>query len=168
MGLIINFMTSKDMILTLVFYLGLTLSQVSGSCLHPNMTWVSVDILDTVLAVPDPYQCQAICVDTEGCAAFTWTTADNQELELHCFLFGNIGNQTSFEGCVSGPPSCTCSTEVARHDDAENIVDEIAAVETEAECQRNCQKNMTCMFYTWHNGATFPPYYCVLMSSCHD
>ena len=98
----INLMTSKDMILTFVLLFVVSLGHASGSCLKPNRSWLSVDILETVHAVPDPYQCQAICADTEGCAAFTWTTADNQELELHCFLFGNIGNQTSFEGCVSG------------------------------------------------------------------
>jgi len=67
------------------------------------MTWVSEDILDSVHPVETPYQCQAICVDTEGCAAFTWTTADNQQLQLHCFLFGSTGNQTSCQECVSGP-----------------------------------------------------------------
>merc|ERR1711942_115551 len=102
MGMI-SLMTSKDMILTLVFYLGLTLSQASGSCLHPNVTWVSEDILDSVHPMETPYQCQAICVDTEGCAAFTWTTADNQQLQLHCFLFGSTGNQTSCQECVSAP-----------------------------------------------------------------
>ena len=95
-------MTSNDMIPIFVFYLGLTLSQASVSCLHPNMTWVSEDILDSVHPVETPYQCQAICVDTEGCAAFTWTTADNQQLQLHCFLFGSSGNQTSCQECVSG------------------------------------------------------------------
>ena len=164
----INLMTSKDMILTFVLLFVVSLGHASGSCLKPNRSWLSVDILETVQAVPDPYQCQAICVDTEGCAAFTWTTADNQKLELHCFLFGSIANQTSFDECVSGPPSCTCSTEVACHGDAGNIVDEVAAVETEAECQMSCQENMACMFYTWSNGATFPPYYCVLLSSCQD
>jgi len=106
-------MTSKDMILTLVFYLGLTLSQASGSCLHPNMTWVSEDILDSVHPVETPYQCQAICVDTEGCAAFTWTTADNQQLQLHCFLFGSTDNQTSCQECVSGTGPEECSHQIS-------------------------------------------------------
>ena len=110
----IKLFTRKDiMILTLVFYLGLTLSQASGSCLHPNMTWVSEDILDSVHPVETPYQCQAICVDTEGCAAFTWTTADNQQLQLHCFLFGSRGNQTSCQECVSGPGPEECSHQIS-------------------------------------------------------
>ena len=131
----INLMTRKVMILTLVFYLGLTLSQASGSCLHPNMTWVSEDILDSVHPVGTPYQCQAICVDTLGCAAFTWTTAYNQRWKLHCFMFGSTDDQTSCEECVRDPESCTCSTEVACEADKDNIVDEIIGVHTEAECQ---------------------------------
>ena len=164
----INLMTSKDMILTLVFYLGLTLSQASGSCLHPNMTWVSEDILDSVHPVETPYQCQAICVDTEGCAAFTWTTADNQQLQLHCFLFGSTGNQTSCQECVSGPQSCTCSTEVACEAGEDNIVDELFNVQTEAECQNHCQESSSCLFYTWYSHNSFPASYCILLSSCED
>ena len=118
-------MTSKDMFITFVFYLVISLCQASDSCLKPNITWLSVDILDSVNQVPDPYLCQTICVDTEDCAAFTWTTADNQQIKLHCFLFGSIANQTSCEECVSGPDSCTCSTEVACEVGEDNIVDEI-------------------------------------------
>merc|ERR1711970_232091 len=168
MGLLTNLMTNKDMFITLVFFLVISLGQASDSCLKPNITWLSVDILDTLHPVGDPYQCQAICGGTEGCAAFTWTNADNQRIKLHCFLFSSVANQTSFDNCVSGPDSCTCSSEVACQNDAENIVEEMADVETEAECQRNCQDNRSCMFYTWSNGATFPPHYCVLLSSCED
>ena len=58
--LMLNSWTSKDMILTSILLLVVSLGHASGSCLKPNITWLSVDILDTVLAVPDPYQCQAI------------------------------------------------------------------------------------------------------------
>merc|ERR1711942_425794 len=167
MGMI-SLMTSKDMILTLVFYLGLTLSQASGSCLHPNMTWVSEDILDSVHPVETPYLCQAICVDTEGCAAFTWTTADNQRLKLHCFLFGSKDDQTSCQECVSGPESCTCSTEVACEADEDNIVDEIVGVHTEADCQNYCLESSPCLFYTWQSNISLPAYSCILLSSCED
>ena len=78
------------------------------------------------------------------------------ELKLQCFLFSSVAKQTSFDDSVSGPVSCTCSSEVACQDDAGNIVEEMADVETEAECQKNCQDNLSCMFYTWRNGATFP------------
>ena len=109
------------MLLFLLFALLVTAGQASGSCLKPNISWVSQDHLDTLHPVPDPYQCQAICGDTEGCAAFTWTTAENQEEELLCFLFSSVANQTSFDECVSGPDSCTCSSEVACHGDENNI-----------------------------------------------
>ena len=98
----LNTMPRKDMILTIGLFLVVSLGHAIGSCIKPNISWLSVDILNTVQAVPDPYQCQDICADTEGCAAFTWTTADNQQLQLHCFLFGSTGNQTSCQECVSG------------------------------------------------------------------
>ena len=166
--LMINLMTSKDMILNIVFLLGLILSQASGSCLKPNITWLSEDILDIVHPVPDPYQCQAICGDTDGCVAFTWTTADNQRLKLHCFLFGSTDDQTSCEECASGPESCTCSTEVACEAYEDNIVDELVAVHYEAECQNYCLESLPCLFYTWQNNHSFPAYTCILLSSCQD
>ena len=158
---------NKDMLLFLLISLLATAGQASGSCLKPNISWVSQDILDTLHPVPDPYQCQAICVDTEGCTAFTWTTQDNL-LELHCFLFGSIANQTSREDCISGPSSCTCSSEVGCQADENNILEEIDAVETEAECQNYCLENPLCMFYTWLNADNFPALYCVLLSSCEE
>ena len=124
-------------------------------------------MLDTLYPVMDPYQCQAICVDTEGCTAFTWTTADNM-LALHCYLFANISIQTSCEECVSGPSSCTCSSEVGCLGDASNIVDEILSVQTEAECQNFCLENPLCMFYTWFNADNTPANFCVLLNSCED
>ena len=144
------------------------LGYTSGSCLKPNHTWLSFDILDIEQPVSDPYLCQAICVDTEECTAFTWTTADNQQFKEDCFLFGQASNQTICEECVSGPASCTCSTEAACEDAGDNIVDQIVAVSAEADCQNYCLENLSCKFYTWHSADSFPAYTCVLLSSCVD
>ena len=157
----------QDMFFHFAFFLFATTGQAKGSCLHPNISWVSPDILDTLHPVADPYQCQAICVDTEGCTAFTWTTQDNR-LRLHCFLFASMSNQTSCDECVSGPARCTCSSEVACYSDENNILEEIHAVQTEAECQNYCLENHWCKFYTWQNSCNFPANFCVLLSSCED
>ena len=162
-----SLLTSKIMFLSFVFFLVTTMGQASGTCLKPNISWVSMDMLDTLYPVMDPYQCQAICVVTEGCTAFTWTTADNM-LALHCYLFANISDQTSCEECVSGPSSCTCSSEVGCLGDASNIVDEILSVQTEAECQNFCLENPLCIFYTWFNADNTPANLCVLLNSCED
>ena len=100
--------------------------------------------------------------------AYLIITADNQQLQLHCLLFGSTGNQTSCQECVSGPQSCTCSTEVACEAGEDNIVDELFAVQTEAECQNHCQESSSCLFYTWHSLNSFPAYSCILLSSCED
>ena len=155
--------------LTFLVFLSFTVGHTSCTCLKPGLTWLSNDILDTVHPVPDPYQCQAVCVDNQGCTAFTWTSQDNQRFELHCFLFGsNTGNTTSCEECVSGPASCTCSSEVACHSDEDNIIDEIMGVQTEAECQNHCLEDSLCLFYTWQSSESFPAYSCLLLSSCED
>ena len=142
-----------------------TIDQAKGSCLKPNISWVSPDMLDALHPVADPYQCQAICRNTKGCTAITWTTVDNR-LKLHCFLFASISNKTSCEECVSGPASCTCSSDVACYGDESNIVKEIISVNTATECQNHCRNNPLCMFFTWQNADSFPANFCVLLSSC--
>merc|ERR1711874_743937 len=156
----------KDMmmILFLASLITACVGQAQGSCLKPNITWLS-DILDSNHPIDTPYLRQALCVDTDGCAAFTWTS-DNAHLKLHCFLFVSTYNQTSCTDCVSGPASCTCSEEVECIGDVTNIVDELEGVPTEAECQTLCLDTESCSTYTWHSSNSFPPLYCVLLSSC--
>ena len=139
---------------------------ISGSCLKPNQAWLSDNILDTYQPVSDPYLCQAICAATDDCTAFTWTSEHNPQLQLFCFLFSTTYNQTSCQECVSGPVSCTCSSEVACPGDAGNTLDVIEDVLTEAECQDDCLENPECMFYTWYNGNSFPAHVCIILSSC--
>merc|ERR1711874_577408 len=133
----------KDMmmILFLASLITACVGQAQGSCLKPNITWLS-DILDSNHPVDTPYLCQALCVDTEGCAAFTWTS-DTAHLKLHCFLFPSTYNQTTCDDCISGPTSCTCSHE--------------------AECQNLCLDTESCSVYTWHSSNSFPTLYCILL-----
>ena len=146
----------------------LAIMRTTPSCFKPNVTWLSGDILNVQRPVADPFLCQTICGDTEQCVAFSWTTSNNAQFELECFLFSSISNQTSFHECISGPASCTCSSELACHGGDDNIVDQILAVQTEAECQNLCFEDSSCGFYTWHNAGSFPPYFCVLINLCEN
>merc|ERR1711913_262433 len=77
-------------------------------------------------------------------------------------------NQTSCTDCISGPANCTCSEEVECYDDETTIVDVVQGVPTEAECQTLCLDTESCSIYTWHSSNSFPPLYCVLLSSCEE
>merc|ERR1711872_83237 len=58
--------------------------------------------------------CQLLCVQTEDCVAFSWHFGSDQFDENTCQLFSEIGEETSScADCVSGPKSCTCSSDVA-------------------------------------------------------
>merc|ERR1712179_235163 len=160
--------TSKEMILSFVLFVSTTIGTTFGSCLHRNQTWLSPDILDTVQPVPDPYQCQVICGQTEGCEGFTWTSANHAQLRLFCFLFYDIFDKTECEECISGSANCICSDEVACRGDVGNTIDVLEAVLTEAECQNHCLDSFSCKFYTWYSTGSFPAHICVLLSSCED
>ena len=86
--------------------------------------------------------CQLLCVQTEDCVAFSWHFGSEQFDENTCQLFSGllsrykisyqkeyilsvseIGEETSScADCVSGPKSCTCSSDVACSVDAEYLV----------------------------------------------
>ena len=121
--------------------------------------------MDIQHPIGSPYLCQGLCGDLDGCSAFTWTSEDNPDLHLGCVLFSATSNQTSCQGCVSGPPSCTCSREEACVAD-DNFLDAIPGVLEEGQCQDLCAGTPSCMFYTWHDATSFPSYTCILLTSC--
>jgi hypothetical protein len=147
----------------LVFFFSVRL--VHGNCFKEDVTWVS-DILDIMEPVANPYLCQSLCGDLEDCSAFTWTTEENLNFESSCFLFAATSNRTTCKECISGPASCTCSSEVACSGDEDNILDAIPGVEEEAECQDLCAGMTSCRFYTWYDSTSFPRYTCILLTSC--
>merc|ERR1711892_1174467 len=161
-------MGSKTMMARLVFLALFPMGCVRGTCLTENMTWLSSDIMDVVQPVASPYLCQDLCGGTEECQAFTWTTEANMGIKSACFLFATTSNQTSCSDCISGPRTCTCSSEVACQAEEENIVEIRPGVATEGQCQNICLETSSCMFYTWHDATSFPSYTCILLSSCDD
>jgi len=156
------------MMARLVFLALFSMGCVRGTCLTENMTWLSSDIMDVVQPVASPYLCQDLCGGTEECQAFTWTTEANMGIKSACFLFATTSNQTSCSDCLSGPRTCTCSSEVACQAEEENIVEIRPGVATEGQCQNICLETSSCMFYTWHDATSFPSYTCILLSSCDD
>jgi len=162
MGNIVN------MIARLVLLTFFSVGCVRGSCFKENITWLSTDIMDVVQPVAYPYLCQDLCAGTEECTAFTWTTNENPQFRSTCFIFSNTSNEISSAECISGPNSCTCSSEVACQGDEENILEIRPSVVTEGACQRICTETASCMYYTWHNANSFPSYTCILLSSCDE
>ena len=139
-----------------------------SSCFTENTTWISLDIIDTLQPVGDCKECQQLCADHYNCSVFTWTSEENQHTKLFCFLFGETYNKTSCEHCVSGPNSCTCSTESACSAQEDNVDDVINGVMEEVECQSLCSSHSSCSVYTWYDGTGFPSYTCLLLTSCAE
>ena len=156
-------MISKLAILLLVHMGG----SAQGSCFQENSTWLSPDILAVRRSVDEPSLCQEMCAGLEGCTAFTLTTDGYAELMTTCFLFAEIYNPTSCEGCVSGAATCTCSSEVACYEEEGTVLEVFPGVQTEGECKHLCQDPF-CTFCTWHGATSFPVYTCILHASCED
>ena len=134
----------------LLMFLSLcSVRNVQANCFKEDITWFSSGVLDILEPIADPYVCQQLCVNLDDCSAFTWTTDDNMGLKLSCFLFASISNHTTCKDCISGPASCTCSSNLACSADADNIIDVVPGVELERDCQDFCSGSPSCMMYTW-------------------
>ena len=136
------------------------------TCYKEDVSWTSPDILDILVPVPDPSQCQVICQDVAGCTAWTWTSAENLDAKLHCILFQSVGNKTSWQESVSGPVSCTCSSQYACTADEENELEVVTNVEEEIQCQSLCSDNISCKFFTWYDSSSFLAFTCFLLRTC--
>merc|ERR1712037_698812 len=114
--------------------------------------------------------CQLLCVETEDCVAFSWHFGSDQFDENTCQLFSEIGEETSgCADCVSGPKSCTCSSDVSCSVDAEYLVHLQLEVSLEEECQDLCVAEPDCSWYSWYSSAGDPfQNTCALLSKCVD
>jgi len=135
-------------------------------CYISDQTWLSTDILDTVQHVADHQECQKICAESPSCQAFTWTSEEYLQSKLFCFLFLTTYNFTSCDGCISGPASCTCSSQYACDADEDNVLDVVNGVTEEVHCQDLCAENKSCSFYTWYDETNFPAITCFLLANC--
>ena len=77
-------------------------------------------------------------------SAFTWNTDDHPKLPRVCILFGSDTKLLNCSNCLSGPPSCVCSSEYAYNMVGDNIIDIIAPVYDEKECQTICKDDDLC------------------------
>ena len=153
---------------TIIFILAPCARGDLSSCFTENSTWISSDIIDTFEPVDDYNECQQLCTDHHNCSAFTWTSEENHHTKLFCFLFGVTGTVTTCEHCISGPQSCTCSTESACSAQEENVIDVVNGVIEEVDCQSLCSSNTSCSLYTWYDSTSFPSYTCILLTSCAE
>ena len=58
-----------------------------------------------------------------------------------CFLFSEVRNATTFNGCISGPRECTCSQEHFCITDSDNVIRVIPNIE-EVETTANGKFNV--------------------------
>ena len=138
-------------------------------CFESGITWDHVDLIDIEVSVETGRTCQRKCKDTPLCSAFTWNTDDHPNLPRVCILFNSDTIQLSCTNCISGPPSCVCSSEYACNIVDDNIIDIIAPVYDEEECQSICKDDDICNLYTWFgDGNDLWKSTCMLFQSCHD
>ena len=119
------------------------------SCLTANTTWDSSLITSFTPNIPTPELCQQICVDSPPCQAVTWASSDASPFPLSCYTFSTTTSELPCTHCVSGPTSCSCSSEGQCQAEDDNIVDTFSGVALEQECSALCTENGLCQFFTF-------------------
>ena len=136
-------------------------------CLEKGRTWHADDVLDISTGSSSVYDCQAKCGEISGCNSFTWYTLQHPHYPTLCTLFHSTSSQELCTECVSGPSSCTCSSEYGCDLTEEDVLDTIPNIATELECMGLCYENNKCNIYTWFGvGSTFE-HFCFLFKNCY-
>ena len=135
------------------------------ACYRVNSSWVEPQLLEAVTPIPGPAECQLLCQDTKDCSAWTWTSENNLDFVLCCFLLSGHGNRTSYPNSVSGPASCTCSSLAACRAGPDNSLSFQPGIQREQQCQDLCATTADCRFYTWWDEtADLTALLCVLLN----
>ena len=137
-------------------------------CYKEGLTWGSESI-DALPAIESAFACQAACVNTPNCSGFTWYDLSSPVIPKVCNLYDTINEETPCTSCVSGPASCTCSSEFACVVSGTNLLDIIVHVRSEMECLMECAAMSDCSIYTWYDQASLTlTNECFLFSSCEE
>jgi len=143
-------------------------SQDYPPCYQEGLTWASQSI-EALPATDSAFACQAACINTSNCSGFTWYDLASPLIPEVCILYENTEDVIPCSSCVSGPASCTCSSEFACVVSGTNLLDIVAQVGTEMECLIECASLPDCLFYTWYDQTSMILNHdCFLFSSCED
>merc|ERR1719300_2045807 len=136
------------------------------TCYRDDISWENATSIEVQLGVPDAQECQKFCQGVPSCTHWTWTDESNQEFQEWCVLFGSVGEEISYQNCVSGPRSCVCSENFACTATIDNEISVYQNVALEETCQDYCYNTSGCEFYTWYDSTEVPKNLCVLLTSC--
>ena len=78
------------------------------SCLKKGITWDQSNVIDLIVNIPTPEECQVICGAREDCQGFTWLEESSAIYPLSCGLFSDKSIEEECPHCVSGYPTCPC------------------------------------------------------------
>ena len=123
-------------------------SQSYPSCYQEGVTWTHTGLLAGIPSVESPYICQANCSVTPACSSFTWYDQTSPLTPEVCILYETTEEEADCPTCVSGPASCTCSSEYACVVSGNNLLGITGHVNTELECLVECFTTPDCSVYT--------------------
>ena len=129
-------------------------SSTIPSCLTANTTWDSSLITSLTPNIPTPELCQQICLDSSPCQAVTWASSESSPFPLSCSTFSSTTSELPCTNCVSGPSSCSCSSQGECQAEDGNIVAHFSDIPTEQECAALCLENSFCQFFTYFGDAS--------------
>ena len=120
-----------------------------STCFTENIMWMD-EMSGSIVNVTSADDCQQLCVQNkQKCSFFSWSGPFSSPYRNMCWLYQYNTKPTESIGSISGPMSCTCSTEHTCMLHADLIVGIIEPVDNEVECQYDCRYEEACHFYSW-------------------
>ena len=146
-----------------------SLRNIHPACYQEGITWQHSDILEAIPDSESAFACQTSCMTSSSCSSFTWYSMLSPLTPQLCILYESTQVEVSCPACVSGPASCTCSSDYACAISDGNMLDLLPKTMTEMECMMDCISVPGCHMYTWYDQmATIFTYDCFLFSSCPE
>ena len=138
-------------------------------CYRDGLTWEHSGALSVISGVESALACQTSCIGTSSCSSFTWYDPTSSLTPHLCILYEYTEEEVPCASCVSGPSSCTCSSEFACVISGDNLIEVVVHVPTEMECLIECASVPDCHVYSWYDQtAVVFANDCFLFSSCDE
>jgi len=136
--------------------------------LRKGISWDQANVIDLIVNIPTPEDCQALCRARQDCQGCTWLDETSDFYPLSCGIFSAQSEDRNCPHCVSGDPVCSCRLEGECISHEDNMIQAHTQVLTPDECEAICKDSLECAFFTYYGETNFLSHLCLLYKACDN
>ena len=128
-------------------------ARICGRCTNTACEVHNSNFIGSFASVSSAMECQNWCKQRNDymndCTYLTYYGSEGVPLQNLCYIFSSCDKKVNCSHCVTETFDCLCSSNVLGKIEGENLLDEVADIATERNCQQACVKNLKCKIYTY-------------------